>query len=154
VTRRDGGKVEIRSLLNDGDLDRVAPSVELANRLLSEAQANLASAQTVHAIDPGGALQLAYDSARKAATSLLAAQGLRATTAGGHVAVQRAVRAQFGSPFDRFGRMRRRRHQQEYPTLDSPTATKNDAAEMIDFARDAIEAAQAILASGKLRPWT
>jgi hypothetical protein len=154
VTRRGSGNVEIRNLLTVGDLDPVAPSVELANRLLSEAQANLASAETVRAKDSGGALQLAYDSARKAATSLLAAQGLRATTAGGHVAVQRAVRAQFGSPFDRFGRMRRRRHQQEYPTLDSPTATESDAAEMLDFARDAIDAARVILASGKLRPWT
>lgn len=34
------------------------------------------------------------------------------------------------------------------------TATETDAAEMIDFARDAIDSAQAILASGKLRPWT
>lgn len=154
MTSRNRGADVIRALLKEGDLDQVVPSVELANRLLSEAQANLASAHAVHAVDPGGAIQLAYDAARKAATSLLAAQGLRPTTAGGHVAVQRAVNGQFVGPFGRFGRMRRRRHQQEYPTVDAPTATEEDAAEMIDFAREAIDTALGILASGKLRPWT
>lgn len=45
--------------------------------------------------DPAGALQLAYDAARKAAAALLATQGLRATTRGGHIAVLEAARAQF-----------------------------------------------------------
>src|SRR3990170_605028 len=92
----------IRALLKQGDLDQIVASDDLANRLLKEAEANLTSAVTVQGADPGGALQLAYD----------AAQGLRPTTAGGHVAVQRAVNAQFVGPFGPFGRMRRRRHQQ------------------------------------------
>lgn len=154
MTSRNRGADVIRALLKEGNLDQVVPSLELANRLLSEAQANLASADTVRAMDPGGAIQLAYDAARKAATSLLAVQGLRPTTAGGHVAVQRAVYAQFVEPFGRFGRMRRRRHLQEYPTADAPTATEEDATEMINFAREAIDTARRILASDKLRPWT
>ena len=43
------------------------------------------------------AYQLAYDALRKSAASLLEAQGLRATSRGGHVAVQDGVIAQFGS---------------------------------------------------------
>jgi hypothetical protein len=49
--------------------------------------------------------------------------------------------------------MRRRRHQQEYPSPDSPTATGEDADEMIGFARQAIEVAIGNLGSGKLKPW-
>lgn len=60
----------------------------------------------------------------------------------------------FVGPFGPFGRMRRQRHQQEYPSTDSPTATREDADEMIDFAGHAIEATNRILASGKLKPWT
>lgn len=147
------GADEIRELLKQGDLDRVVASDDLANRLVREAETNLASAVTIQGADPGGAIQLAYDAARKAATSLLAAQGLRPTTAGGHVAVQRAVNAQFVGTFGGFGRMRRRRHEQEYPSAESPTATREDADEVIDFARQAIEAVTRTLASGRLKPW-
>jgi hypothetical protein len=147
------GADEIRELLKQGDLDRVVASDDLANRLVREAETNLASAVTIQGADPGGAIQLAYDAARKAATSLLAAQGLRPTTAGGHVAVQRAVNAQFVGTFEGFGRMRRRRHEQEYPSAESPTATREDADEVIDFARQAIEAVTRTLASGRLKPW-
>ena len=43
-----------------------------------------------------GAYQPPYDALRKAAAALLAVQGLRATSRGGHIAIQDAVRAQFG----------------------------------------------------------
>jgi hypothetical protein len=123
MTSWEHGTETIHDLIARGELDRVAASEDLAKRLLREARANLASARTVRARNPGGAMQLAYDAARKAATALLGVQGLRPTSAGGHVAVRRAVIAQFGDPFSRFGRMRRRRHEQEYPDADSPTAT-------------------------------
>lgn len=47
--------------------------------------------------DLSGAYQLAYDALRKSTASLLAVQGLRATSRGGHIAVQDAVLAQFGA---------------------------------------------------------
>ena len=43
--------------------------------------------------DLEGSLALAYDAARKAAEALLARQGLRATTRGGHIAVVAAITA-------------------------------------------------------------
>jgi hypothetical protein len=60
--------------------------------------------------DLSGAYQLAYDALRKSAASLLAVQGLRATSHGGHIAVQDAVLAQFGASvpaFRSFARIRR-----------------------------------------------
>ena len=48
---------------------------------------------------------------RYAATALLAHQGLLPTTAGGHLAVEPAIRAQFGEGFRSFGFLRRRRNE-------------------------------------------
>ncbi|CAN5672255.1 hypothetical protein BH18ACT6_BH18ACT6_21980 [soil metagenome] len=143
----------INRLLVQRELDRVAPSEDLGNRLLDEARSNLDSAITIREKDPGGTIQLAYDAARKAATGLLAVQGLRPTTTGGHVAVQVAANAQFDGPLGGFSRMRRRRHQQEYPSPESPTATQADAEEMINFATQVIELANQILETKQLTAW-
>jgi hypothetical protein len=60
-----------------------------------------------------------YDAIRKALSALLQAQGLRATTKRGHLAVMDAMHAQFGPsmgailrPVDR---IRVTRHEDEYP---------------------------------------
>ena len=99
---------------------------------------------------------MAYDAARKACSALLAIQGLRATSRGGHIAVRDVVRAQFGhGPQGRvlreFDAMRRRRKDAEYP---------QDAGDAIDAAevRDAVPKAQAIVDYAasllpKLEPW-
>jgi hypothetical protein len=60
---------------------------------------------------------LAYHGARKAATALLAIQGLRPTGAGGHIAVVEAVRTQFaGAPgLDALDRLCRRRNEWSTP---------------------------------------
>ncbi len=76
------GAEEVRTLLERGELQRVVPSEQLAERLYDEGRASIESAQMILPTNPGGALQLAYESARKAATALLAAQGLRPTTRG------------------------------------------------------------------------
>ena len=65
----------------------------------------------------------AYDALRKSAASLLEAQGLRATSRGGHLAVQEVVTAQFGATagvFRSFGRIRRARNSFEYPEQQQP----------------------------------
>lgn len=88
------GRADIERLIADGELERVPPSDEVAARLLSDAEAHIALASKGVEDDPAGALQLSYDAARKASASLLAIQGLRATSRGGHIAVIDAVRAQ------------------------------------------------------------
>jgi hypothetical protein len=69
--------------------------------------------------DPDGAYTMLYDAARKSLAALLQAQGLRATSRGGHVAVQLAIEAQFPDPpprtaFRPFGRLRTTRNRVEY----------------------------------------
>src|SRR5438128_1891110 len=142
------GREAVQRLLDDDELERVPPSSEHARRLLDESESHLASATDIALRDPTGAYQLAYDAARKACAALLAVQGLRATSKGGHIAVQETMREQFGGArgthaFDAFGRMRRRRADTEYPDLDTPTMTAEDVDEGIGQARAIVEAAEA-----------
>lgn len=88
---------------------------------------------------------LSYDAARQAVTALLAHQGLRPTTKGGHYAVERAARAQFGPGFRQFGALRRRRNELEYPERPGDDATVGEASEAVESARTIIGAAEGIL---------
>lgn len=88
---------------------------------------------------------LAYDVSRQALTALLAHQGLRPTTKGGHYAVERAARAQFGQGFRQFGALRRRRNELEYPERPGDESTAEEAAEAVDNAERIITAAQELL---------
>ena len=89
---RETGNERIRELINAGELGQVAPDTELARRMLADARRHLATAAAAEpAGDLSGAYQLAYDALRKSAASLLEAQGLRATSRGGHIAIQDAV---------------------------------------------------------------
>lgn len=152
------GRAEVERLLRDGELERVTPSADVAGRLLADAEAHIVLASKGVGDDPAGVLQLSYDAARKASTALLAIQGLRATTRGGHIAVIDAVRAQFDNRggmevFGRLHRLRRRRNTTEYPDLDSPTITGNDASQALATARDTIDAAKRLIDSGRLDPF-
>jgi hypothetical protein len=144
------GRSEIEQLLANGDLDSVQPSGDLADRLLDEASAHIATAQSAAGEDPTGALQITHDAARKAAIALLAAQGLRGTTDGGHRAIAAATAAQFDGTFDRLERMRRRRNAAEYPDTDTPEVTDADACDAIDASQRMYDAAVGIINSGKL----
>ena len=96
---------------------------------------------------PEAAFVLAYDAARKSAAALLAHQGLRPTTRGGHIAAVEAMRAQFpGVPgLKSLDRLRRRRNQAEYPdpTTYDPT-TEDEADDAIHAARAAIDSARTL----------
>jgi len=90
-------------------------------------------------------LVLAYDAARYAATALLAQQGLRPTTAGGHVAVESAIRAQFGDGFRGFGFLRRRRNELEYPSASTAASDVDEANEAVTQSRGIVQAAEQLL---------
>lgn len=147
------GRGTIERLLEHGEMERVPPSDQLAERLMADASGHLGSASMIREVDPPGAFQLAYDAARKACNALLAVQGLRATSRGGHVAVQDAVRDQFGPVFEPFARLRRRRRDSEYPSLDSPSITEPDADEGIVKAGEIVDAAAQLIDSGQLSPF-
>ena len=140
-------------MISQGELGQVVPSEELAERFFAEADRHLASAEAIRVTDPTGSYQLAYDAARKACAALLAVQGLRATSAGGHIAVQDVVRAQFRGVFAQFPTLRRVRKQSEYPDVTTPTTTVDDASFAIDAAGDMLNSAQRLVQSGRLAPF-
>lgn len=151
------GKADVERLLAQGGLERVGPSSAVADRLLADAEAHVRLAARGTADDPAGALQLAYDAARTSCAALLAVQGIRATTRGGHVAVIAAVRAQFGGDggevFTRVDRLRRRRNRSDYPAPGSPGVTEAEAEDARSTASASIEAARRILGTGDLGPF-
>jgi hypothetical protein len=77
--------------------------------------------------------------------SLLAQQGLRATSGGGHYAVESAVRAQFGEGFRPFADLRRRRNELGYPHLPADAATAEEAKQAVEVAQQLIAVAGQLL---------
>ena len=145
----DQGRSVIEDLVHDNHLQVVPASREHAERLLRQARQHLASAEDICTDDPHGAYALIYDAARKALTALLENQGLRPTSAGGHIAVYRAIRAQLDPPLgpklQPFDRMRRHRRDAEYPSSDTPEVTADDVAEDRDKSIAMIEIAKRLL---------
>src|SRR5674476_1043734 len=102
MSRWPRGEAEIEQLLASKQLQQVAGGQANGEHLLEKAARTLATAGEIALDDPDSAYVLAYDAARYSATALLAQQGLRPTTSGGHYAVEVAVRAQFGDGFRAF----------------------------------------------------
>jgi hypothetical protein len=71
--------------------------------------------------------------------------GLRPTTAGGHKAVDDAIRAQFGAGLRAFGGLRRRRNEPEYPDYPTEKAGTDEASETLQTASEIIDAAAQLL---------
>jgi len=148
VTRWQTGEDEIQAMLEAGELELVAPSAENANRLMAEAERHLRSAKSLAGEDPAGGYDLLYAAARKAMAAALAAQGLRATSKGGHVAVQGAVTCQLGrsgAVMRPFGRLRRTRNDADYPRFDTPELTGDDVMDDLTKARDIVNAMQRLI---------
>lgn len=149
------GRTEVERLIREGGLERVEPSSDMAARLIAESEAHLRLSKKGVDDDPTGALQLAYDAARKACAALLAVQGLRATTQSGHRALLDAAQFQFNdrggvAVFGRLNRLRRTRHAGENPSADSPSVTTKDAEQALRVGNDAVDAARDLIASGRL----
>ena len=151
------GVDRVRALLDASELERVESSTDVANRLVLDAKQHVASAEAIAATgDMSGAYSLAYDALRKSAASLLAAQGLRATSRGGHIAVQDAVIAQFGDTvrcFRAFSRLRRNRNRFEYPGDAASELAADDVEDALRVAREAVDGAGTILREDVLSPW-
>jgi hypothetical protein len=87
---------------------------------------------------------------------VLEAQGLRATSRGGHIAVQDAVIAQFGSSIRAmrsFSRLRRARNSFEDPSAETPGPSEDDVKDAIRAATEVNNAADKITEGGSLSPW-
>jgi len=122
---------------------------------MNQADGHLASADPLTRTDPSSAFALLYDGARKAMAAVLAQQGLRATRAGGHVAVQEAIEAQLGPNAKvvvrPFRALRRRRNESEYPNIGDPAVTQLEAIEGLEDALAIAEAMKKLLP--RVGPW-
>ena len=151
------GRDRIAELLEAGELQQVTADHAMSQLLLDDAHRHLASAAAASASgDLSGAYLLAYDALRKSAASLLAVQGLRATSRGGHIAIQEAVLAQFGSTvlvFRSFSRIRRARNGFEYPSTVTPGPSADDVTDAIAIATQTRDAAATILEQDLLTRW-
>lgn len=147
--RWDQGRAIIERMLAERELQRVPASREHADRLIAQARTHLSSAAGICADDAAGGYALVYDAARKALTAVLENQGLRPTTRGGHLAAYEAVRAQLDPPLGKilrpFDRMRRQRHEAEYPPSSAPALTPDDVREDIPKAADIISLSERVL---------
>lgn len=145
MARWKRGESEVEALLASGELQKLTGAAANGERLLDKAAVTLTTARSAVEADPDSAFVLAYDAARQALTALLAHQGLRPTTKGGHYAVEQAVRAQFGPGFRQFGALRRRRNELEYPERPGDDADQDEASEAIENAEAILTAAQGLL---------
>jgi HEPN domain-containing protein len=138
------GEAEVERLLGEGRLQKVAGSAADGTEWLERAQRTLRTAQAI-ADDPDSAFILSYDAARHACTAVLAHQGLRPTTAGGHYVVDEVLRAQFGDLFREFGALRRRRNEIEYPTRPGDDVEQDEAKSATATTERLIDAARKLM---------
>jgi hypothetical protein len=145
MPRWQRGEAEVEQLVRQRELEHVTGAAADGASLLDHARRTVATAAGLIQADAYSAYVLAYDAARFACSALLAQQGIRATTDGGHYAVERAVRAQFGEGFRPFADLRRRRNELEYPRLPADTATADEAQQAVEIAQRLITAADSLL---------
>ena len=117
---------------------------------MDRARQQLASAHSLLEADPGTAYVVAYDAAKHAGMALLAEQDLRPTPEGGHVAIEKALAAQFQGVFQRYGTLRRRRNELDYPTSSDDFTNPTETTKALATVTDILEAAQKILTAGAL----
>lgn len=145
MARWTRGEADVQALLAAVELQKLTGAAANGERLVARASLTLETAGTALASDPNSAFVLAYDAARQALTALLAHQGLRPTTKGGHYAVERAARAQFGQDMRQFGALRRRRNELEYPERPDDDATTDEASEAVASATAIVRAAESLI---------
>jgi hypothetical protein len=139
--RWSAGEAVVERLLAAGHVERVQGAQADGASWLDRAQRGLEAARVLVESAPDSSVILAYDAARQACVALLAQQGLRPTTVGGHYAVEEVIRAQFGPALRAFGGLRRRRNELEYPLYPTEVASAAEAAEAIKTAVEIIDAA-------------
>lgn len=149
MNRWERGRGEIDLLLRQGRLTRVSANRQLANNYIADARKHIESAVAIKGMDPSGAFNLAYDSARMSLAAVLLVQGLRPSGEGAHAVLLEALLAQLEPPkqveLREFGWMRRLRNDNEYPALDTPRAAEDDIEEAIPAVRQIIERAATLV---------
>jgi hypothetical protein len=135
------GEASVERLLAAGHIERVQGAQADGASWLDRARRGLEAARVIREAAPDSSVVLAYDAARQGCVALLAQQGLRPTTAGGHYVIEEVIRAQFGPTLRAFGGLRRRRNELEYPLYPTEQASPEEAAEALQTASEIIDAA-------------
>src|SRR5260370_7540255 len=117
MSRWQRGEAEVEQLLRHRELEQVTGATADGAPLLAQAGRTAATAASLVQADAYSAYVLAYDAARFACIALLAQQGLRATTSGGHPAVERTAKPHFSNPSPPFPHPRPRRTHTASPPL-------------------------------------
>jgi hypothetical protein len=114
---------------------------------LENARNHLASSKSIAKSDPAGAYQMAYDAARKSIQAILALNGIRVRSAGGHYAFVRVAESGIflSSAWKELREMRRVRNLLEYPQDGSMFLDLTAIAVAIDSAEDMFDEAWAAL---------
>ena len=98
--------------------------------------------------DPVLAYSALHDAVRKSMSAVLQAEGLRATSKGGHLVVQYAFEAQFGNAMGSYlrsaARIRVKRNEVEYPSPTTVVDTEDVLADL-PIARAIVESCQELI---------
>lgn len=133
IARWEQGRATIDAMVTDGEVSVVVPNREWALRLIDLAEEHIEAADEVINISALTAFQIYYDAVHKIFDAILVNQGLRGTSKGGHIALQRAVNAQLVPPLgdliDHFHWMRQLRNAGDYPVPEKKLADAQDALE-------------------------
>lgn len=143
------GEERIRRLLQEGALERIPVDEDHVRSLLAKSKTRCDSARSVLDDDPGGALQMAYDAARKAFSAILAAQGIRPASMECHGILAESASAQLSAVMDfevgSFNAMRVKRDRIIHPEVGAPDVTPRDARLAVDAAALLGEKAQLVV---------
>jgi hypothetical protein len=150
MIRWSGGEAKVQELLDEGSLERLTSAAD-GRPWLDRADQALGTAREIVDRDPASAFVVGYDAARHGCTALLVQQGFRPTTRGGHLVIERAVRAQFDGPFDRFRTLRRRRNELEYPEHPGEDIDEEEVQQALDDTAQMLSAARELLP--RLKPF-
>src|SRR5260370_15104493 len=104
--RWSAGEATVERLLADGRVERVQGAQADGASWLDRARRGLEAARVLADSAPDSSVVLAYDAARQACVAVMAQQGLRPATAGGHYPVDEVILAPVRGVLPAVGRLR------------------------------------------------
>lgn len=132
--------MDFESLLRDHRIKRVTPDQRQISKQLGRASIDLQTASELCAIDRTWCFTIAYQAMIRAGRAFMFSQGYLPTSMNSHITVIDFVRDAFGSQTAslvlRFERMRRKRHDFLYDSVNH--TTEQEALEAIQTARELV----------------
>lgn len=149
IVRWEQGRATIDSMVLNDELSTVVPNREWALTLIDLAEEHIKAADEIINLSALTAFQTYYDAVHKIFDAILVNQGLRGTGSGGHLALQRAVKAQLVPPLgdlvDDFHWMRQLRNAGDYPVPEKKMAGAEDALEAQKVAKELVDKARELV---------